>query len=427
VAKVQGREKLDSEVVERALQRAICFRKCKAAKGLAFRTRALVAESLMQMHRATGGKEHEAVRDKCTRAVKESHLRHEKRSEMLEKVQQGAKRILRAGHSMERSRSTSPAGMSVESQCLLRGATSSEESAMDHAGYLMGGDGGIRGYAHLDDFSDSDGPGSPTDYEHQMKHPETGTIGAKSEPGIKPNSVGFLYRQLVVEPEEDDERAAKFGLYEAFLAEVESIREILFKFHQERRPLLSQQLQTEMDDQIVKLDARQNMCIESDTQEWFVYHMMSQAERNNNYMAKKLDAWEAQLKTMTQADQLNCPVCLERFHPRDRPQETLGCCHKVCNVCWSQWQNYMHSIGKKAFCPCCHYEAFMGAVSKPDKPSTSRSPSPGLRPISPQSRGRSPQPPGRERYTESSGPPASGVTAEGRAPPPPVMLGKLSL
>merc|ERR1719277_351847 len=138
------------------------------------------------------------------------------------------------------------------------------------------------------------------------------------------------------------------------------------------------------------------MTIPAESNVWFVYHMMRVAERNNFKMSGCLDNWGEQLRKLTDSDQPFCPVCLENFEPRLRPPETLGCCHKVCRECWHKWGEFMQSLGKRAFCPCCHHQEFIGAINTNTTPKTSARPGNAVRAISPQTRGRSPQPaPGR--------------------------------
>ncbi|CAK0842554.1 unnamed protein product [Prorocentrum cordatum] len=405
VARAQAAANLDMGSIERAQQRELCFRKCKAAKGLALRTRALVAETLSQMSQATAGMDFQTARERCATATAASRERHDRRHELLEKVQQGARRILSAGHSMERSRSPSPC--SVQSEALMRGATSSDESAFQEAGVLVGaGSAGLMSSrAALQSESDSEGgccpPAGP---------------GGRGAGTSGPTKVDSLLQALRVEPADDLERAAKFGLYEAYFAEVESMRGILIKFHGESRPLLDQQMAAWMDKQLQDIDSKENMGI-SETRDWFVYHMMWQAHGNNRKMTSKLDLWEEKISSLCAVDQQPCPICLQGY-TCDRPPQTLGCCHKSCTRCWGHWTTFMHGMGKPAFCPSCHRQEFLGSVSSPAEVA-------GVRAISPQSRGRSPPPPFGQ-YTESAAP-ADDVTAHGRAPLAPGSLTKISL
>merc|ERR1711988_759840 len=55
------------------------------------------------------------------------------------------------------------------------------------------------------------------------------------------------------------------------------------------------------------------MQIPDRSREWFVYHMMRQAEKNNLKMAGILDGFDKKLKFLAQNDQAECPVCFEPF------------------------------------------------------------------------------------------------------------------
>merc|ERR1712096_577553 len=97
-----------------------------------------------------------------------------------------------------------------------------------------------------------------------------------------------LLRQLRTEPADDEEVAAKFAMYEVYGGEVERMRDQLFLFHQEQRSDLPAAVVREMDREIKAVDSHQAMGIPDDVRDWFVYHMMKQAERNNRRIEKVL-------------------------------------------------------------------------------------------------------------------------------------------
>merc|ERR1740138_588235 len=157
------------------------------------------------------------------------------------------------------------------------------------------------------------------------------------------------------------ECAAKFLLYEGYGREVEGQRETLLKFHGESRETLPAAVVHDMDRRVGAIDSREAMGIPDDAREWFVYHMMRQAERNNFAMAKTLSDFEQKLAFLAKNDQPECPVCLECFSDAGpRAAETLGCCHKVCRECWDNWTEV---TGGRPFCPLCRREDFLGAVT----------------------------------------------------------------
>jgi hypothetical protein len=181
------------------------------------------------------------------------------------------------------------------------------------------------------------------------------------QPHCEANSVAALLSQLRQEPEDASECAAKFSLYEGYASEVENMRNALFNFHEESRPSLPPAILTDMDRQIKGVDNVECMQIPDRSREWFVYHMMRQAEKNNLKMAGILDGFDKKLKFLAQNDQADCPICLEPFQEGDaKAAETLGCCHKVCRECWQNWSKIMRG---RPFCPFCRHEDFLGAVA----------------------------------------------------------------
>lgn len=167
--------------------------------------------------------------------------------------------------------------------------------------------------------------------------------------------------QLRLEPQNDEESAAKFQLYEGYSTQVEQMRKSLVDFHTECRPTLPEKVGVDMDKKVKGIDDAQSMGIYDEAREWFVFQMMRQAEKNNVKMAKILEGFETTLKFMRQNDQQECPVCLEPFQESgSHSPETLGCCHKVCKDCWAHWETVMNG---RAFCPLCRHDEFLGAVA----------------------------------------------------------------
>jgi hypothetical protein len=179
--------------------------------------------------------------------------------------------------------------------------------------------------------------------------------------GSNSSTVQNLLQQLRKEPANESECTAKFLLYEGYASEVEEMRNTLFKFYQESRPTVPAAVVADMDKQVKNIDTVEAMGIPDDAREWFVYHMMRQAERNNLRMAKILDGFEKKLEFLASNDQNECPVCLERFEDGGaHAAETLGCCHKVCKECWTNWSTVMSG---RPFCPLCRHEEFLGAIA----------------------------------------------------------------
>jgi hypothetical protein len=186
---------------------------------------------------------------------------------------------------------------------------------------------------------------------------------AASGPPAPPGSgeeVASLLEALRNEPHDNDEIQAKFTLYETYFKQVEGVRETLTTFHQENRQEVPTAIAMYMDEQVKAIDSEDGMGIPDQTREWFVYHMMIMAERNNKKMSATLDRINKKLKFLKENDQHECPVCLESFDSTTRKPETLGCCHKVCEDCWKNWCTVMHG---HPFCPLCRNEEFLGALA----------------------------------------------------------------
>jgi hypothetical protein len=177
-----------------------------------------------------------------------------------------------------------------------------------------------------------------------------------------PTQINSLLEQLRHCPLDDGTKAIKFGLYEAYSTEVEGMRNTMIRFHGESEPLLPEAISRKMQEEIRGVDARENLSIPDNTQEWFVYHMMRQAERNNLAMAGKLESFEKKIRYLAESAQTECPVCLENFSV-GRPADTLACCHKICRDCWTRWSTVMHARSKHPFCPCCNSQEFIGTVN----------------------------------------------------------------
>jgi hypothetical protein len=196
----------------------------------------------------------------------------------------------------------------------------------------------------------------------QQSMPLRGRIarGAAPAPAESGQEVANLLEALRNEPRDNNECAAKFMLYETYFKQVEGVRETLTNFHQENRQEVPTAVATYMDEQVKAIDSEDGMGIPDESREWFVYHMVIMAERNNKKMTATLDRIDKKLKFLKESDQQECPVCLESFDRATRKPETLGCCHKVCEECWRNWCTVTNG---HPFCPLCRNEEFLGALA----------------------------------------------------------------
>merc|ERR1712139_53684 len=152
---------------------------------------------------------------------------------------------------------------------------------------------------------------------------------------------------------------AKFALYETYSQQVQKVRETLFALFEDSRPTLPEAVVKDVEKQLRRIDRQEAMGIQDDASEWFVYHMMKQAGKNNRSMAAILEDFEKKLDFLAKSEQEECPICLEAFS-EELPAETLGCCHRVCKDCWAHWSSVMHG---NPFCPLCRNEEFIQAVA----------------------------------------------------------------
>merc|ERR1711865_366639 len=200
------------------------------------------------------------------------------------------------------SRSGSDLSRASSVASLLRAASGSEDDAMEEAAGLVGasnatamalvGTEGINSAASPNHTSLRATPmsaDSESEYDSDVEPPPR---QPNAPSGKECGAVATLLQQLAREPIEAVECAAKFSLYEGYASEVENMRNTLFKFHEESRPALPPAIVSDMDRKINGIDIAEALGIPDDAREWFVYHMMRQAERNNSKMAGMLDAFD---------------------------------------------------------------------------------------------------------------------------------------
>lgn len=321
--------------IEMARQHEVSSRKCKAVKGHAVRSRALAAEGLQQMASCRAPEEHMAVQARWAQA-QEASYRHQEKS--MSKVSAAL--------------SYKPSKKRCQAE-VLRKAEDDEDEALQEAAAMVGAS-NCSALVAVASESLAPVPAAPPRARGRAAPPVLATRDGAS-------TVDGLLSQLRTEPRDEAECAAKFMLYEGYGSEVEKMRIALLTFHEETKPTVPIVIGNDMDKQIKGIDTTEAMGIPDNTREWFVFHMMRTAERNNRKMAGILDGFEKKLEFLASNDQSECPVCLEDFTAEgDHAPETLGCCHKVCKSCWSNWCSIM---GTRAFCPLCRHDAFLGEMA----------------------------------------------------------------
>lgn len=340
--------------IEQSRQQEVSYRKCKAATSHAVRSRALVAESLSQMACSSAPEEHVAIqaRWRCAQEVSKAC-----RSKVMKKADDAL--YSNRNSSQDEAREESP-------EARMRDADEEEDEAMAEVAQLVGAADvrsmaavGREGLRPSDDRAQVpvpvvlEGRGGPPARRARAASPARGAQDDAT-------TVQTLLQQLKVEPKNEAECTAKFLLYEGYAGEVEEMRTTLFKFYEESRPTVPEAVAHDMGKQVKGIDNTDAMGIPDRAREWFVYHMMRQAEKNNLHMASILDNFEKKLEFLASNDQNECPVCLECFEDGGaHAAETLSCCHKVCKDCWTNWTTVM---GGRPFCPLCRHEEFLGAI-----------------------------------------------------------------
>jgi hypothetical protein len=239
---------------------------------------------------------------------------------------------------------------------------------------------------------------SEEDFEAQ-----TDALLAAADIGIRPedlnaadggghgaDDLAALLGQLRTEPGSDEERAAKFQLYETFAETVSDARQATLDFWDEAAEEFGEAgsgARRGVERDISKLDSHQNLGFAfgdggdhaAAPVNWFVHDMAVCAHRNADAIERLLQSMRMKLELL--GSQAECPVCLEPFHEGGeeggegagagaaggdgsssgsglvhRPATTLSCCHKVCTSCWEHWKRINPH---NAFCPLCREQDFL--------------------------------------------------------------------
>jgi len=177
---------------------------------------------------------------------------------------------------------------------------------------------------------------------------------------VSDQGMDAILNQLRREPNNDAEIEIKFGLYEDFLKTVEDSRKATHNFWADCKEDFeavegAQHAVRAIQKSLKDIDHADNMGIDFNGRNWFVYDMTRKADSNNEKLKKCLHSIEIKLELLDKDD--DCPFCLEA----GRDSVTLGCCHKACKECWKHWQELK---GKNAFCPLCRQEDFLGDMAE---------------------------------------------------------------
>jgi len=180
---------------------------------------------------------------------------------------------------------------------------------------------------------------------------------------VEDGNMTAILNQLKTEPKVESEVAAKFGLYEDYLATVEDSRKATYDFWKDCKPDFeavnnSEHIVKSIEKEIKNIDKEDNLSIMWNERRWFVYDMTVKADKNNEVLKQCLHSLEIRLDLLDKEDE--CPFCLEA----GRESVTLGCCHKACVECWTHWQELK---GSAAFCPLCRQGDFLENVAEAEE------------------------------------------------------------
>ena len=191
-----------------------------------------------------------------------------------------------------------------------------------------------------------------------------------------------VLRELREEPADEEECAAKFGVFEGYLSTVEKVRGDTFKFWDDAKAEFGDGARATVEAGLKRLDCPESMGLSDDAfgggGVWFVQPMARQASKNNAALTSTLASLRTKLELLNR--ECDCPICLEPIDTQSAttPATTLPCCHRVCQPCWEGWTQArgMHNV----FCPLCRHAEFLEfvlAAAPPARPAaTARDPPP---------------------------------------------------
>jgi len=199
-----------------------------------------------------------------------------------------------------------------------------------------------------------------------------------------------LLAQLKDEPSTDEERAAKFALYESHAETLGSCREALFSFWEGCKADFPAAPTAATESLLRELDGDAHAGLDDYAfgggggggggggfgfgfgfggrrrQVWFVYGMAKKATANEGRINAALSTIRGKLEQLSTAQ--DCPCCLEPIlqpAAAGSPEAggaagvTLGCAHQLCGDCYTNWVATCRANRKEAFCPLCRNDEFV--------------------------------------------------------------------
>ena len=170
-----------------------------------------------------------------------------------------------------------------------------------------------------------------------------------------------LLEQLRLEPA-DNELEAKFAVFEEYSATVSEVRAGFTGAIEAHRANLPPAVIASTEAELRKLDTEGGGAEEGGAS-WFVYHMMRVAGNNHARLSALLHSLEVKLRLIAETD-VECPMCLNAVGAEHgRPAKLLGCCHRTCEECWTNWTAVQAQAGNPIFCPLCMQPQFLEALA----------------------------------------------------------------
>lgn len=167
------------------------------------------------------------------------------------------------------------------------------------------------------------------------------------------DNLEFALENLRQEPDSDEERECKFGLYTSYLETVERLRIETFSFWEESKAGFEPPAARVIERDLANIDSEDNMGMpQFSTNVWFVYDMCRKVKENGDKINAVLRSIRTKLDLLSKQDE--CPMCLEQFDAINAVPVYLSCCHAVCKDCWAHWKEVSH----RAFCPLCRNVEF---------------------------------------------------------------------
>lgn len=198
-----------------------------------------------------------------------------------------------------------------------------------------------------------------SDAGYSFAHADQG-VGAESAADAADESLDQLLASLKREPTTDEDRAARFALYERHAETVSLIRTSLLEFWESAKAEVTESApRAAIDQQVTKIDDQTNLEMYEDRRYWFVYSMAKATARNESSIQRVLKAIRAKLVLLAEEHQ-TCAICLEDISSED--SVALGCAHKLHTNCWRHWSAHCASVQKTPFCPSCREEDFLDEI-----------------------------------------------------------------